>query len=236
METLILFASPPAAGKTHPRLAKERGAKDAVRLGSGFLEDTARLCGRWRTERTGADQNRKLVFCVDDVDDPIIRELAVVAGARIERQHGDSLGERLQHAFATELDRGARAVCAVGADTPTLPSWMLEHAFRALLWECVVLGPTFNGGVWLLGVQRPAPDLFSSTPWSTPAVLAVTSERLRAQGIEPHLLPFWYDVEAAADLERLVWHARALRAHDAAAIDGTWRALADTGLIVEGRR
>jgi len=237
METLILFATPPAAGTTHPRLARERSARDAVRLGSGFLEDTARLCARWRTERAGADQNRKVVFCVDGaVDDPIIKELASIAGARVERQQGTTLGERLQHAFTTELDRGARAVCAIGADTPTLPSWLLDHAFRALLWERVVLGPTFNGGVWLLGVQRPAPDVFSSTPWSTPAVLAVMSERLRAQGIEPHLLPFWYDVDAAADLERLVWHTRALRAHDVTAVDGTWRALTDTGLVVEERQ
>ncbi len=236
METLILFLTPPAAGKSQLRLAKQRSVADAVRLGSGFLEDTARLCARWRTERTGADQNRKVVFCVDGaVDDPLVKDLAALAGARIERQQAGPLGERLHHAFSIELDKGARAVCAIGSDTPTLPPWLLDHAFRALLWQRVVLGPTFNGGVWVLGVQRPAPDVFSSTPWSTPALLAVMSERLRAQGIEPHVLPFWYDIDVASDLERLVWHARALRAHDATAVDGTWRALTDTGLVVEGR-
>lgn len=233
METLILFARAPVPGQTKTRLAKERGDACAVRLAAGFLEDTAHLCGQWQRQRAGADQNRRVVFYVDpDDQDPILKEFAVRAGARLELQRGEDLGARLRHAFAAELDRGARSVCAIGSDAPTLPVWLLDHAYRALMWERVVLGPTFDGGYWLVGTQRPAPDLFTAIPWSTPAVLAVTAERLRGLGIEPHLLPFWYDVDEAQDVERLVWHARALRAeHGEETVAATWRALLETGLV-----
>ncbi len=238
METLILFAKAPLYGKTKTRLAKERGDDAALRLSLGFLVDTARLCGRWRKEHGGAvDANRRLAFYVDPaVEDPILVDLAFQAGARLERQQGADLGERLHHAFDAELARGARAVCAIGADSPTLPLHLLDHAFRALLFERVILGPTFDGGYWLVGAQRPQPNLFMGIPWSTAAVLPRTAALLEAQGISPHLLPFWYDVDEAADLERLVWHLRAVRAENSrhgepATGDATWQSLIDIGLV-----
>lgn len=233
METLILFARAPVAGKTRTRLAKDRGDEQALRLATGFLTDVAATCGQWRREHGGAiDANRKLAFYVDDPGDPVVVDLAFHAGARLERQQGDDPGQRLQHAFDAELARGARAVCAVSTDSPTLPLHLLDHAFRALLWERVILGPTFEGGYWLVGTQRPAPTMFTSIPWSTPAVLAKTAALLSTQGIAPHLLPFWYDVDAAADLERLVWHLRAVRAGTQPhAADATWQALQHIGLV-----
>jgi rSAM/selenodomain-associated transferase 1 len=233
VETLILFARAPLAGKTKTRLAKERGDDDALRLSMGFLADTTALCGRWRRESAGAvDANRRVVCYVDpSAADPIVVDLAFAAGARVELQQGKDLGERLHHAFDAELARGARAVCAIGSDSPTLPLHLLDHAFRALLWERVILGPTFDGGYWLVGTQRPSPTLFTGIPWSTPSVLAKTSQLLATQGITPHLLPFWYDVDEAADLERLVWHLRAARHEDATTAPATWQALLDIGLV-----
>lgn len=229
METLILMTR--SLGTASTRLAHERGAGVSARLESGFFDDAARLCARFRAERAGADQNRRVVFCVSgSVDDPIVRELAAVAGARVEAAVGDTPAAQLEHAVVAEFERGARAVCVVGTTTPTLPAYLVDHAFRALLWERVVVGPTFDGGVWLLGLQRPAPPVFPAS-WATPSSLPAYSAQLQAHGLQPHLLPFWYGVDAAADLERLAWHAQALRAVDPNAIDGTWRALADTGLV-----
>jgi rSAM/selenodomain-associated transferase 1 len=231
METLVLFAKAPIAGSTKTRLARERGDRDAVLLSAGFLLDTVELCARWRCERTAVDQNRRVVlYASPHVEDPLLAEAARRAGARLEVQQGADLGARLRHAFEAEYERGARAVCAIGADSPSLPLHLLDEAFRALAWERVVIGPTFDGGYWLIGAQRPAPDLFTDVPWSTPAVVPRTVNRLRATGIEPHLLPFWYDIDEAADLERLVWHAGSVRARSPEKLSATWQALERIGL------
>jgi hypothetical protein len=232
METLVLFAKAPVAGATKTRLARERGDRDAVLLSAGFLLDTVDLCARWRAQKVAADQNRRVaLYAAPDVDDPVLAEAAHRAGARLEVQKGADLGERLRNAFDAEYERGARAVCAIGADSPSLPLYLLDEAFRALVWERVVVGPTFDGGYWLVGAQRPAPDLFGDVPWSTPAVVPRTLNKLRAAGVEPHLLPFWYDVDEAADLERLVWHARAVRDRHPDRLSSTWRALEQVGLV-----
>lgn len=232
METLVLFAKAPLSGTTKTRLARERSDRDALLLTAGFLFDIADMCARWRGQHVAVDQNRRVaLYASPGVDDPVLAEAARRAGARLEQQQGDDLGARLRHAFDSEFERGARAVCAIGADSPTLPLHLLDEAFRALVWERVVLGPTFDGGYWLVGCQRPAPDLFIGVPWSTPAVLAHTLGKLKQSGIEPQLLPFWYDVDVAADLERLVWHARAVRAKHAEALPATWDALSKIGLV-----
>lgn len=232
METLVLFARAPVAGATKNKLARERGERDAAVLAAGFLLDTVELCARWRTEKVAVDQNRRVVlYASSDVDDPVLAEAARRAGARLEAQAGNDLGERLRRAFDVEYERGARAVCAIGADSPTLPLHLLDEAFRALVWERVVVGPTFDGGYWLLGAQRPAPDLFTDVPWTTPAAVPHALNKMRVAGVEPHLLPFWYDVDEAADLERLVWHTRALRQSHPGDLASTWRALEQIGLV-----
>jgi rSAM/selenodomain-associated transferase 1 len=234
MESLLVFAKRPVAGRVKTRLAAGRGDDDAALLYGAFLQDTARACLKWREQTVAVDPNRRLVWMLDpDGDDPLIVELARRCGARIAPQGDGDLGERLARAFKAEFDRGARAVCAIGTDSPTLPPHLVDHAFRALMFERVVLGPTFDGGYWLVGAQRPAPDVFSHIPWSTPEVLQSTLARLRAQDVAGYLLPFWYDIDEQGDLERLVWHVRALRAHDPTAATATWGVLSQMGLTGE---
>ena len=232
METLILFAKAPIPGRTKTRLARERGDTDALKLATAFLYDTCDALSHWQGRRVGVDPNRRLVlYASPHVDDPVLLEAARRARCRLEPQGEGDLGERLKRAFHAEFERGARAVAAIGADSPTLPTYLIDEAFRALAWERVVLGPTFDGGYWLVGAQRPAPDLFDDVPWSTKAVLATTLSRLKAQGVSSALLPFWYDVDEASDLERLVWHVRARREETVGAYPATWAALEDIGIV-----
>jgi uncharacterized protein len=236
METLIIFSRAPLLGRTKTRLAAERGDPAALRLAAAFLADTAAVARAWLSQRVAADQNRRVVFYVDQgKEDAVLADLAAGCGARLELQQGAHLGERLKHAVDAELARGARAVAVVGADSPTLPPHLLDEAFRALLWEPVVLGPTFDGGYWLIGVQRPAPPIFDDVPWSTPAVLPLTLSRLALTNTRFHLLPFWYDVDTGADLERLVWHVQAIRRTHKDALPATWAALHSVGLLLGAR-
>lgn len=226
METLLLFANAPVAGNVKARLAAARGEPAAIALEAAFLLDVADACGQWRAQQLGADLNRRVVvYASRDAEHPVLVEAARRAGARIELQHGSDAAARLQHAFDLECERGARAVCAIGADCPTLPAHLLDEAFRALVWERVVLGPTFDDACWLVGSQRPAPEPLTHIPWSSAGTLPRSVAALRAAGVEPHLLPFWYHVDAAADLDRLSWHAQSVRARHPSALGETWRAL-----------
>lgn len=232
----MVFAKTPLAGRVKSRLARERSERDALILYSGFMRDLADVTRKWREQRVAADQNRRLVLAVSPTtEDPIVAELARLTGAHVCAQAEGDLGDRMQAAFDDEFKRGARSVCVIGTDLPTLPSHLINHAFRALLFERVVVGPTFDGGYWLIGAQRPAPDLFSGVPWSTSSTLMKTLAQLRRQDVNAHMLPFWYDIDTAMDLERLVWHVRALRGSQPGALPATWEALKAIGLVREPR-
>ncbi len=229
METLIL--SCPDAASVAPRtpLSLQRGRRDAVLLQTAFLVDTADLCRRWRLSRAVGDANRRVVFDVcDDAVDPVIVDVAWRAGAHVVCGSGQTPAERLRSVVDAEFARGARAVVVIGPRTPTLPAHLVDHAFRALAWERVVLGPSFDGGLWLVGQQRGRVVVVPDGPWSTPQTMALLSTRLPEP---PHLLPFWYDIARADDVERLVWHLRIQRAANTDAAPATWRALQRCGLV-----
>jgi rSAM/selenodomain-associated transferase 1 len=134
------------------------------------------------------------------------RALASMArGARLVAQRGTDLGERLENLLAGLLAAGHPAAIAVGTDTPSLPAAYLR---RAVAWLAapgpdVVLGPSDDGGYYLIGMRTLRPTLFAAMPWSTPAVLPRTLRRARAAGLEVACLPPWFDVDTGADLERL---------------------------------
>ncbi len=67
----------------------------------------------------------------------------------------------------------------------------------------MVLGPSEDGGYYLIGLKRPCPELFQGIAWSTGRVLAQTVERAEALGLSVALTPPWYDVDTASDLDRL---------------------------------
>jgi glycosyltransferase A (GT-A) superfamily protein (DUF2064 family) len=229
VESLVLNLAAVASVEPHGLLARERGRRDAALLQTAFAADIADLGRRWRIDRHAGDANRRLVFAVDDDgSDPVVVDLAWRAGARVERATGSTAAERLRSIVDAEFARGARSVAIVGTQAPTLPLHLVDHAFRALAWERCVVGPTVDGGLWLLGMQRGAAVVLPDGPWSTAQTLALWSTRLDAA---PHLLPFWYDVTDAASVERLVWHLRAHRASDAGACAATWQALVRTGLV-----
>jgi rSAM/selenodomain-associated transferase 1 len=123
--------------------------------------------------------------------------------ALLPQPEGD-LGQRMHGVLADLLAR-APAALVMGTDTPTLPRAPVERAIRLLEDRAadVVLGPSEDGGYYLIGLRTPRPELFRGVAWSTPAVLAETRARARAVGLEVALLPPWFDVDTPADLARL---------------------------------
>jgi rSAM/selenodomain-associated transferase 1 len=126
-------------------------------------------------------------------------------GVRLLAQEGGDLTERLTRLFDRLLGEGHPAALAMDSDSPTLPMAYVATAARALADDeaDVVIGPSDDGGYYLIGLREPRPVLFEDVPWSTAQVLAVTLARARGLGLRVRLLPAWFDVDTEADLHRL---------------------------------
>jgi hypothetical protein len=119
-------------------------------------------------------------------------------------QAGAGLGERLDNALTGCLNRGYERVAIMNSDGPTLPAAYLKRAFEALHDGAdITLGPSADGGYYLIGVKQAAPRLLRGVRMSTPTVLADTLALAAEEGLRVELLPTWYDIDEAADLARL---------------------------------
>ncbi len=120
------------------------------------------------------------------------------------------------------LAGGCPGVLLIGSDTPTLPAAVLHEAVDLVAsgGPDVVLGPSEDGGYYLIGLRARRPELFVEMPWSTGTVLAETVRRAEALGLTVALLPTWFDVDTPPDLARL---AASLAASDEPAAPHTRR-------------
>jgi uncharacterized protein len=120
-------------------------------------------------------------------------------------QRGESLGERMKHAFQQLFDNGFNNVVLIGGDLPVIPLPFFQQAYAWLeRGEAeVVLGPSEDGGYYLIGMKLLIPEIFQEITWSRDDVLARTVEKLDRLNQKYELLPVWYDIDTANDLERL---------------------------------
>jgi glycosyltransferase A (GT-A) superfamily protein (DUF2064 family) len=103
------------------------------------------------------------------------------------------------------LERGHRGALAIDSDTPTLPLGFLQEALDLVTTPeiDVVLGPTEDGGYYLIGLRTVHRELFETMAWSTSQVLPETIRRAEAKGLRVACLPPWYDIDTPDDLARL---------------------------------
>jgi rSAM/selenodomain-associated transferase 1 len=119
------------------------------------------------------------------------------------RQQGTSLGDRLQHAFATLCSLGYGPTVVIGTDAPDLPVSFLAQAFERISKDQdLVFGPAEDGGYYLVGLKAPCHSVFAEISWSTSQVLEQSLHRAQEAGLASSLLPAWYDVDSMDDLYR----------------------------------
>lgn len=120
-------------------------------------------------------------------------------------QRGNDLGARLLSTFEELFSRGYQRAVAIDSDTPTLPTAYLEQALDLLAEPetDVVLGPSEDGGYYLIGLRHPHRELFEDIPWSTARVILETLRRSEEKGLKVASLPPWYDIDTPKDLKRL---------------------------------
>lgn len=193
-QTLLVVAKRPAPGQTKTRLCPPLTPDQAASLYDCFLRDTL------ETMRQVPDAQRVIGYLPEGAE-AYFRQLAPEMGLSFQR--GDSLGERLDHLLTGALANGAQKAVIMDSDSPTLPAAYLSQAFDLLDAADVVLGPTRDGGYYLIGLKQPQPHLLREVQMSTPHVLSDTLALAQATGLTVALLPAWYDVDTIADLHQL---------------------------------
>ena len=196
MNHLVVFARWPEAGKVKTRLVPPLSPEQARDLHQAMLLDTLEA-GR----EAGAD--RRYLYWADPPSDRPWSSAAREAGYVESLQRGRDLGARLEAAFDDLLTSPAARVAVIGTDCPEMPGALLGEAFRGLEDHDLVVGPTHDGGYYLVGLARPAPQLFRNVRWGSETVLATTLARAREGGLRTAQLAALGDVDTPADLERL---------------------------------
>jgi rSAM/selenodomain-associated transferase 1 len=193
---LLTVAKRPAPGQTKTRLTPPLSPTQAAALYECFLQDTLDLMRR-------VPKTQPIIAYLPEEAKAYFTELA--PDFEYILQQGPDLGARLDNALTHYLHLGYEHVAIMNSDGPTLPVDCLVAAFEALADEAdVVLGPSDDGGYYLIGLKRPAPRLLREVQMSTSTVTADTLALAAAERLRVHLLPTWYDVDDADALARLV--------------------------------
>ena len=201
---VVIMARAPFGGDP-PKTRLARAVPDDEtrrQLYAVFLEDTIRAC------RSLEGTSLRVAYTPDGGTDGFWA--LGIADKELLIQRGDTLGDREEGVFADLFAEGFTRIIMVGSDLPTLPVDYIRQAIDAVNSQTVVLGPTTDGGYYLMALAGHAeggvatvPDLFSNVRWSTPEALADTCAAAQGEGLHVVVVPSWYDVDDEAGLTRL---------------------------------
>ena len=208
---IIVFAKNPVPNQVKTRLVPTLSPEQAATVYTAFLTD-------------GCDALVKL----PDVDRIIAytpagaqSDLQVLIGndAIYIPQIGADLGERLAAATQWATEQGYTKILLVGSDSPTLPISYISKAFTLLDSRDIVVGPSTDGGYYLIGfsatnIAMTVPFVFEEIAWSTADVFQQTVASIHSLKVTFGLLPPWYDIDTAEDLAFLHAHISAMRLAD----------------------
>jgi uncharacterized protein len=194
------MAKAPRQGQVKTRLAQSFPLSDVTDFYGCLLQDTITLALSLGTVDVA-------IMCpAADVD-----ELARISGdaVRIVAQHGEGLASGLTSVFSHFTAAGYQRVVAFNSDTPHLRASILQNAFDALIGCELVVGPTHDGGYYLVGAKASYQGLFNGGGIGTETALETLTARARALNLSVHLTDPFYDIDVASDLNRLAAELRA---------------------------
>jgi uncharacterized protein len=220
---LAVMTKAPQAGRVKTRLVPPITPGEAAELNRCFLRDTAatistacspRYAGEggkmdFKHEACASHSEAATAACGVAVYTPVGAESAYAdllpADFSLLPQRGDKFDERLYFAVEDLFKFGFDSVCLIDSDSPTVPAENFAEAVELLSTseDRVVLGPSDDGGYYLIGVKKLHPHLFEQIDWSTERVLSQTIQRATEIGLEVKLLPIGYDIDDGASLRRL---------------------------------
>ena len=190
---LLFFIKNPEKGKVKTRLASAIGDKKAVKLYKRFLLEMLFTLNR----------GTFLFYLCYSPESPL-SDLRDWLGDQYlyMPQSGENLGERMKNGFAEAISMNFRRVVLIGSDIPDLPLAFIEEAFTSLREKDVVIGPSFDGGYYLIGFKNKtfSARVFEGIHWSTESVFEKTLKVLKQEGLTVHTLQPLRDIDTVEDL------------------------------------
>jgi rSAM/selenodomain-associated transferase 1 len=194
---ILCFVKYPEKGQVKHRLAVDLDEDIVVELYRNFVLDVLFMVKK-------LDTSRQICFSPPDAKQKFQKWLG--SSFIYVPQQGDNLGERMKNSFSNAFEEGFRRVVLIGSDSPDLPVDFLRNAFVELQTHDMVLGPSVDGGYYLIGFRDTTflPFVFDDISWSNPTVLQETITKVKNTGHSLSLLPIWSDVDTIADLKNLI--------------------------------
>ena len=197
--TLVIMAKAPKPGMVKTRLTESLPSSAVTALYRCLLEDTLALA-------TSLTSVEVAVMCPESDQDELARLLGKTL--HVVAQKGEGLAAGLTSVFRHFTAPGRQRVIAFNSDSPHLPPSVLESAFEILATRDVVVGPTHDGGYYLVGAKAAHPALFESDRMGTRSALDRLLERTKVLELTTGFTEPFYDIDVATDLILL---ARELR-------------------------
>ena len=192
---VIVFTRMPRAGRAKTRLIPTLGAERAAQLQREMTGWTA-LVARQAAAATGIQLE---VRYADGSARQMRRWLG--RGAAYRPQRGVDLGVRMADAFRCGFSAGRQKILIIGTDCPAITPELISEAITSLHNHDLVLGPAADGGYYLVGLRREAPQLFEGIAWSSREVLRQTVEAAEASGLSVCQLETLKDIDRPEDIK-----------------------------------
>ncbi len=193
---VITFIKSPEKGRVKTRLAKGVGENAALVLYQCFVMDVLDMVRStpWalRVYHYPEKSGRRIrSWLGNDLD--------------LFPQAGTTLGDKMKNALAETFAAGYERAVLIGSDLPDLPSDIINNAFNALNRTDAVIGPSPDGGYYLIGFTAKGfvPRIFNNIPWGTHRVFDLTLNNFSDHGVSPVCLPVWRDIDTKVDLQAL---------------------------------
>jgi rSAM/selenodomain-associated transferase 1 len=198
---LCIFAKPPVPGKVKTRLIPAVNPAQAARLAAAFLEDVTETCRQIAGTTT-----------IIATDGDWSKNLQPPRNIELWQQGDGDLGNRMERILERALQSAPLAI-AIGADVPLISAEIIEDALEKLQQNDAVLGPSEDGGYYLLGLRRSQAGLLENLPWSQPHTRQATRLRLESLGLTVADTQLLFDIDTPQDLERLQKHHQCPATH-----------------------
>ncbi|MCK5706415.1 MAG: TIGR04282 family arsenosugar biosynthesis glycosyltransferase [Candidatus Aureabacteria bacterium] len=191
---LIIFVKYPESGLVKTRLAKTIGKDEAAQFYRILVENILENCI--------SKDYRTIIFysgnCeANDLMNWLGKDLDYIA------QVGGSIGERMFSAFRGVFQKEAGKVVLIGSDCLFVNAKVVQQAFKELEKVHVTIGPSKDGGYYLLGLSRLQEEIFNGIDWSTDKVMEQTKQTLNRVGVAYSLIDEYFDIDTFEDIERL---------------------------------
>jgi uncharacterized protein len=193
-DCLIIFTRYPQPGQVKTRLIPALGPEGAAALHRRMVEHTLDQARALRKIKPVSIEVWFTNGSMTQMQEWLGEDVAY------QTQPAGDLGNRLALAFESAFRNGSTATVIIGTDCPDLRTDLLEESFSALQRQALVLGPAIDGGYYLIGLQRPVPELFAGIAWSTASVLQATVETAEQLGLKPYYLARLSDIDLPQDL------------------------------------